>query len=301
MRPVAVLLGVSVAACSGGGDSAGSGSAAGSGARGSAHRGSGHRGSGSGSASLPEAASYPDLAAALVATIPADARVVGFGELHNRTDRTSVTSALSRFTAALPAFADKVSDLVVETWIVDPTCGSAAVVATTRVETAVSRPAATKSEVGALADAAHAAGIRPLAMQLSCDDYDKIAPAGKDVDYAAMLGLVTRELGRLARGAVAKPASARPWVAVYGGALHNDRFPEAGTEDWSYAASVDAATSNHFVEIDLMVPELAAADPASQRQPWFPLVGAADGRVHVWKRGERSFVAVLDKTARPGP
>jgi hypothetical protein len=62
---------------------------------------------------------YPDLAAALVATIPADARVIGFGELHARRDRPATTSTLAAFTRALPALADRLSDLVIETWRVD--------------------------------------------------------------------------------------------------------------------------------------------------------------------------------------
>jgi len=44
---------------------------------------------------------YPDLAAALVATIPPDARVIGFGELHARRDRPAATSTLAAFTRAL--------------------------------------------------------------------------------------------------------------------------------------------------------------------------------------------------------
>ena len=79
-----------------------------------------------------------------------------------------------------------------------------------------------------------------------------------------MLDLTTRELGRIATEAVAhRDATARPWIAVYGGALHNDRFPEPGVEDWSYAEGVDDATHGHFVEIDLIVPELAEDDKAS--------------------------------------
>jgi hypothetical protein len=61
------------------------------------------------------ALAYPDLAAALEATIPADARVVGFGELHARTDRGPIKSALAAFTEVLPTFAGRLSDLVVGT------------------------------------------------------------------------------------------------------------------------------------------------------------------------------------------
>ena len=243
---------------------------------------------------------YPDLGAALRAIVPADARVIGFGELHARTDRPHVRSALARFTAeGLPALGDRLSDLVVETWLVDPRCGKAGQQATERVTTTMRRPAATRSEIAELAEAARARGIQPHAMTITCGDYAKLAPAGQDVDVAAMLTLTTRELGRIATEAVAHrdaEAQHRPWIAVYGGALHNDRFPEPGTADWSYAAKVDAATRGHFVEIDLIVPELAEADPASQRQPWFSLVRAAGARVQVWKRGARSFVVVLPRS-----
>lgn len=250
---------------------------------------------------------YPDLATALVATIPPDARVIGFGELHARRDRPAATSTLAAFTRALPALADRLSDLVLETWLVDPGCGAPAVDATARIETAVERPAATRSEIARLADAARAARIQPHAMTLHCADYAAVAPAGGEVDAAAMLSLTTGELRRIVTGAVAhrdtQPGH-RPWIAVYGGALHNNRFPEAGIAEWSYAADADRATGGHFVEIDLVVPELAAASPAARREPWFPLAGAPrdpERPVVVWTRGERSFVVILPPSSPAAP
>jgi len=250
----------------------------------------------------PEPGTYADLGEALAAIIPADARVIGFGELHSRVDRAQVTSSLATFAAALPGFGSKLSDLVVETWLVDPGCGKQAVQATAKIEQTVKRPESTKSEIAQLADAARAAGIQAHAMKLSCDDYKTLSPAGKEPDPIAMLTLTTRELTRIATSAVIhrdKEPTHRPWIAVYGGALHNDRFPEPGAAEWSYAAAVDKVTGNHFVEIDVIVPELAAADPTSQKQPWFGLVEKAAGRVQVWQRGERSFVVMLPKTRSP--
>jgi len=245
-------------------------------------------------------AGYPDLGAALTAIIPADARVVGFGEMHNRTDRAQVTSTLAHFTnEAVPVLKDRLSDLIVETWITDPHCGSAAQVATAKVTTTMKRPAATKSEIAQLADAAKAAGIQPHAMRITCDDYARIAPPGKDIDVPAMLDLTTRELTRIATEAVVhrdKEPTHRPWIALYGGALHNDRFPDKGVEDWSYAAKVDELTHGHFVEVDLIVPELAEGDPASAKQPWFDLVKRAGRSVQVYTRGERSFVVILPRS-----
>ena len=244
---------------------------------------------------------YPDLAAALNAIIPPDARVIGFGELHSRTDRAQVKSSLAHFTnEGLPAIADKLSDLIIETWIVDPKCGQAAKTATAKVEITVRRPQETKSEIAMLADAARAAKIQPHAMRINCDDYEKIAPSGKDVAPEALLDLTTRELSRIAQEAVKhrdKEPDHRPLIALYGGALHNDRFPAKGIEDWSYAAKVDAATNNHFIEIDLIVPELAEGDANSQKAPWFPLVQDKSPTVKVWKRGDRSFVIVFPRSA----
>src|SRR5689334_5048967 len=126
-----------------GGTAAGS-AAAGSAAAGSAAAGSAAAGS---AAALPPHTRHATLAEALRATIPDDARGIGFGELHARVDRAQVRSALAAFTEALPAFGERVSDLIVETWIVDPRCGKKAVTATQKLETEVKRPETTKSEI----------------------------------------------------------------------------------------------------------------------------------------------------------
>ncbi len=243
---------------------------------------------------------FADLPTALAAVIPADARVLGFGELHARTDRAQVRSALERFThEGLPGLSDRLSDLVIETWVQDQACGAVAADATARVEITMRRPLETKSEIAQLAEAARAAKVQPHAMTITCADYARIAPAGKEVDPEAMLALTTSELARVTAAAVAQrdgEPGHRPWIAVYGGALHNDRFPEPGTADWSYAAAVDRATGGKLVELDLVVPEYATGEPMVQRQPWYPLVEHADNQVHVWRRGERSFVLVLPRT-----
>jgi hypothetical protein len=244
--------------------------------------------------------SYPDLASALTATIPADARVIGFGELHARTDRAQVRTTLARFTAdGLPAIQAKLSDLVIETWLIDKGCEQTATTASAQIDSEMKHPVATKNDIAALADAARAVGIQPHAMRVTCADYAKIAPAGKPMDVPAMLTLTTNELGRIASEAVAhrdREADHKPWIALYGGALHNDRFPAEGVADWSYAARVDAITHDHFVEIDLIVPELADHDDTLGKQAWYPLTQDRASTLRVWKRGERSFVIVFPRS-----
>ena len=106
------------------------------------------------------------------------------------------------------------------------------------------------------------------------------ADSGKDVEPDAMLTLTTRELGRIATEAVAH-RDARGRASPVDRGLRRraaqrslPRRRRRGLELRRRRST--PRPTDHFVEIDLIVPELAEADPASQKQPWFPLVGAAD-------------------------
>jgi hypothetical protein len=249
---------------------------------------------------------FPTLAAAIAAIVPADARVLGIGELHARTDRPDVRPALAAFRDdVLPGLAPRLSDLVLETWIVDKACGARGQAATARVESAMRRPVATQDDLGKTVAAARAGGVQVHAMKMTCADYDAVAPEAGDVDIEKLLGLVTRELGRIAASAVAhrdREGGARPVIAVYGGALHNDRFPYDSVAQWSYAGAIDKVTADRFVELDLYPPELAQAEPLYAKEPWFPLVAVAGpDRVLVFERGVRSWVVILPTTASAAP
>jgi hypothetical protein len=250
---------------------------------------------------LPPHRLAPDLASAIRELVKDDVRVVAFGELHQRADRaTAARSALARFSdEVLPVIAERTSDLVIETWLFDKRCGEQAQKATAQVEATMQRPPETKSELGALVERARAAGVQPHAMRVTCDDWSKVAPPGQEIDYEAMLSLVTRELGRIATQAVAhrdKEQAARRLVAVYGGALHNDLHPIDGLADWSFAQTVDGAAPGAYLEVDLYVPEYAALDTLSQNEPWFPLVAKAADQVIVIERSPRSFLLLLPRT-----
>ncbi len=250
----------------------------------------------------------PDLATAIKKLVGPDVRVVAFGELHARTDRApGARSALARFDeAVLPALADRLSDLVVETWVLDPRCGKQAEATTAQVETAMQRPPATKGELATMVAHARAAKVQPHAMRLSCDDWAKVAPprdAGPpgpgDVDYEVLLTMITRELGRIAGEAVAHrdaERDPRTLVAIYGGAMHNDLVPKDGLADWSFAAAVDQATGGRYLEIDLYVPEFAEVDAFTAGEPWLPLLAEArPDQIVVIERAPRSYIVVLPR------
>lgn len=241
---------------------------------------------------------YADLGTAVESLVPPGTRLVGFGELHARTDRPDAASTLAAFTKeVLPRLSARTSHLVLETWTLTAACGEIAERATAAVETTVRRPAATKNELGVLVQESRQRGIAPHAMKVTCDDYQAMAK-GDDEAIAHLLDLTTAELGRLGKAAMEKAPAARPLVLIYGGALHNDRSPVPGLEPWSYAAAVEAASARTFVEIDLIVPELALADPATSKAPWARFLGQSP-KVLAIERDERSYVVLLPARDEP--
>lgn len=249
---------------------------------------------------LPAYQLFPDLGAAIQAINRSKPRVIGLGELHVRTDRPApAVSALARFSSeVLPAIGDRVSDVVVETWTVDPKC-QRGVAATRTIETSMKRPPTTKSEIGLLFGVTRERSITAHVMRLTCDDLAALASGGT-VDAERLLALVTRELERVTRSAVRyrdERHEARPLILVYGGALHNDLYPFESTKDWSYALAVDAATGGRYVEVDVYAPELVEGDPMYTSQPWYPLVARADSRgVMLIERAPRSYLALLPRS-----
>jgi len=238
--------------------------------------------------------------------------VVAFGELHQTRDTAGIPSALKRFeTDILPAMADRLSYLVVETWVTTGRCGEAEKAVTADVEKTTQRPASTESEIETLIRVAHERGITPRILSISCADYEAMRPAGGAVDYDRTLRVTARALeGAIIRavaeaaaraGSAASPDPPR-MVGVYGGALHNDLVADPELAAYSFAPRVLAATLGRFLEIDLVVPEYAAASAVTRAQPWWPAyVRARGGRgvAVLIRRSSRSYVVVFPAHAGP--
>jgi hypothetical protein len=125
------------------------------------------------------------------------------------------------------------------------------------------------------------------------------------VDYDRTLKVTARALEtailRALAGARAPQAAKQDGlVAVYGGALHNDRNPEPELSAYSFARVARAATLDQYVEIDLVVPEYAAASAAVRAQPWWRwyLRERRPGATVVIQRAPRSFVVVFPAVSR---
>jgi hypothetical protein len=239
---------------------------------------------------------------ALQSILPADARVLAFGEYHQTNATAKAASPLARFSRELwPFISSRVTDLVVETWLSTGHCGSREEKVVDEVQTTTDRPPQTENEIVTLLKAAKAAGVAPHVLTLSCKDYAWVTGAGATTDFGKMLSLTRKRLqAEISRCLDARPSHSRsPVVAVYGGALHNDLNPAAGTRAWVFGPAISAKTDRKYVEIDLLVPELVTQESSLAREPWFDLVRSnlAAGDTLLVKRGERSYLLVFSAQA----
>jgi hypothetical protein len=248
-------------------------------------------------AASPVATLYPTAAAALQVVLAAKPRVLAVGEYHQTTDTAHVPSALKHFTRdMLPALRGAgATHLVVETWVTSGSCGEQEKQAVAEVEKVTKRPRATESEVVTLLRTAKQAGIAPGILEMSCKDYQAMT-AGKEVDFDRLLRLTGQQLGTQLRAALARPDSGL--VLAYGGALHNDLHPSAELAGYAFGPAIAAQVRGRYVELDLYVPELVAANPTLRAQPWYQSYRRAyrSGKVTLVQLGEGSYALVFPRS-----
>ncbi len=244
---------------------------------------------------LPPHQVFPDVVAAMDVVLAENPHILGIGELHSTTATANVPSTLAVFTHELfPLLAPHLTDLVLETWRVDGTCGEPAAAVTAEVETQTERPPETKSDLAVLVEAAVAAKVRPHDLAFSCDEYKGLRGTDGEVQFGALLGLLTDKLQDYGVRAATTPGVT---MVLYGGAVHNDLAPRPELARYSYATAVAAKAGKDYVELDLVQPELLT--PTMTEPAWAPLLPTT-GPDHVvlFERAPRSFVILLP-TAGP--
>ena len=228
--------------------------------------------------------------------------VVAFGELHQTKATAEIPSALRRFTQdVLPGLSGRLSQLVVETWVTTGKCGEVERAVTADVERTTERPAQTETEIETLIRVADQRGVAPHILSIACSDYQAMLGGG-GVDYDRTLKVTARALREAilrALSAARAPSTRAGLIAVYGGALHNDRDPEPELAAYSFAREIRAATLGQYVEIDLVVPEYAAGSAAQRAQPWWRayLRERRPGATVLVRRASGSFMVIFPTTS----
>jgi hypothetical protein len=222
--------------------------------------------------------------------------VVAFGELHQTRATAKVRSALSRFTdELLPVVAPHAAHLIVETWVTAGRCGESEARVTEQVERTTERPPETENEIVRLLRRAKELGVAPHVLEIGCDEY-RVLAGGARLDFEKLLTITNAHLERAIRQALALPRpGGRPLVVVYGGALHNDLYPDPSLARFSFGRGIYALTRGAYTEVDLYVPALIDALPSLRTEPWYrpwkKLSRRDDGAALV-RRSARSAIVI---------
>jgi hypothetical protein len=244
---------------------------------------------------LPAHREFPNAAAAVTAILARNPRVLGIGEVHATTDGPAVPTTMSRFTSQiLPVLAPRTTDLVLETWHLDPSCRKPAEHVATQVQADTKRPEETKDDLSELIDASKKLGVQPHDLVIACDEYPKVLDGDGNVVYGSLLSLVTGKLADYAERGFSTTGAA---LVIYGGAVHNDVSPSADLAAYSYGVPARAKGGDGYVELDLYVPELIRASPSLIEPAWAPLLDATGpDRVLLYERSPGSYVLLLETT-----
>ncbi len=248
---------------------------------------------------------FPTAEAAFARVLEGRPRVLALGETHaQKGTMDGVPSTTRRFTELfLPMLKGRATDLVIELWVANGSCGKKAEERVATQQKAVTAPQAetNQNEFVALGKAAKASGIRPHVLVPPCEDYARILDAGAgDVD--AMLSMIARLTAKDIHTFLEKTEGKEAMLVAYGGAMHNDVVPKPGHESWSFGAELSRKLGPGYVELDLIVPEAIRDTDAWRALPWHPHFrpqAQGDGAVLITV-GPGSYVIVFPRGA-PAP
>ena len=233
--------------------------------------------------------------------------ILGMGESHAQKNDPKVPSTTARFTEELlPLFKDRATSMVLELWIADGTCGKKTEQKVAEQQKAVTKNQAEENpnEFLKLGNKSKELGITPFILRPTCAEVETIKNAGDDAPLK-MLDMITASMKTKVSKQWTETSRKFPgkMVLTYGGAMHNDKQPKAGREQWSFAADLDALSKERYVELDLIVPEFIKDNPSWRALPWFPVYNAAQfgDAVLVVEVAPRSYALIFSRSPAPSP
>jgi hypothetical protein len=245
---------------------------------------------------------FSDERAAFAAILEPGPAVLGVGESHAQRGSESVEPSTRRFTRELlPQLAGHASDIVIELMLPNPKCAPESKKARKEQKVVTEHQAKTdQDDYVALGTRAKELGIRPHALEPTCDDLSRIAKAGPDVVTVSLdvvTRLATETLSRLL-SANAAAHDAR-MVVAYGGLMHNDIVPRPERAQWSFGPTMKEKTSDRYTELDLVAPEQIEDSSTWRSLPWVPTFDRDEhpDRAVLLTPSPRSYVLVFPRGA----
>ncbi|MBN2192798.1 MAG: hypothetical protein JW751_08260 [Polyangiaceae bacterium] len=246
-------------------------------------------------------------AAAFAEVIAQGPLVLGIGETHAQQGSGGIPSATTRFTNdLLPLVGGKASDLILELWVADGSCGQREQ-EVAKAQQPVTEPQreSNQNEFVTLGNRAHELGLRPHVLRPSCEEYERIAAGGPD-GVAEMLTMIARQTEALIAATLKRNRTQKTekMIVAYGGAMHNDLVPREGHETWSFGPSVSRHTAGRYIELDLIVPEFIKDTEIWRALPWHASFdpNAHPDQATLFRLRPASYVLIFPRTpAAPSP
>jgi hypothetical protein len=228
-------------------------------------------------------------------------RVLAIGEAHAQEGTAGIHSSTRRFAEQLlPMLAGKSKHIVIELLLAN--CKQATVSGVAKQQAPVTEHQAkgNQNEFLTLGKVAQRLGIEPQALTPDCAEYESVIAAGDD-GVARLLALVAETTTKQVEVLLAKPETAGEILLTYGGALHNDLYPEPGQEAWSFGPKLAADSAGHYVELDLIVPEFVKDSEAWHKMPWFRAFDRdhLTGETLLYRPAPSSFALIFPKASAP--
>ncbi len=196
----------------------------------------------------------------------------------------------------LPALAPRSSFLLVELLSPPTGCEQARAAVQKESDAVTQGQAATnQNEYVALGHTARRLGLTPEILRPGCEEMKAIETSESPI--VTMMETIARLTEEEAKKLIDKAAPEKPWVLLYGGALHNDQNPRSGLRAWSYGPALSQVTDDKYVEIDLVVPELMKTTESWRKFPWYQAAAElpqGHGPVLI-ETSDRSFALVLPR------
>jgi hypothetical protein len=227
--------------------------------------------------------------------------VLGVGEAHAQKATPGVVSSAKRFTTEmLPELAGKASDLIIELMVPPSGCEEQTKQVQKEMAKVTAKQADTnQNEYVAMGDAAQKLGIEPHLLHPSCDDWKPVTAPGADAPDAS-LRLIARLMRAMTEKALARneKRGVEKMVVLYGGAIHNDAEPAAGSGEYAYGPAMVLLTRRRYVELDVFVPELVHDGGLWKSFPWYPYFdrNAHSAEATLYAPAPSSFALLLPAT-----
>ena len=183
-----------------------------------------------------------------------DIDIIAIGEyLHPKKGYPKVPSPKKRFQAMKSKLKGRITDLVMETWIIDGKCKEVEKKVVQDFETNIDRPASNEDETIEILILARDLQIKAHILKLTCKDYKfLLTPKGK-VDYGKVMLLIKRLTEEKVNGLYTSGKDVN--IGIYGGRFHITLYPKKENKEYSYGPALSELSRGKYLEVELVVPE----------------------------------------------